>query len=50
MVTLGDKERPPSMDEAPQAYRGVANMVRVVEGARMVRQVAPMRPIGVVKG
>ena len=37
-------------EEAPQAYKDVADVVRVVEGAGLSRAVARLRPLGVVKG
>ena len=37
-------------EEAPEAYKDVADVVRVVEGAGLASRVARMRPLGVVKG
>jgi tRNA-splicing ligase RtcB len=37
-------------EEAPHAYKDVADVVNVCEGAGIARIVARMRPIGVVKG
>ncbi|MGI5837472.1 MAG: RtcB family protein [Chloroflexota bacterium] len=38
------------VEEAPQAYKDAAEVVKVVEGAGIARIVARFRPIGVVKG
>ncbi len=38
------------VEEAPQAYKDVSDVVRIVEGAGLARRVARMKPIGVVKG
>jgi tRNA-splicing ligase RtcB len=37
-------------EEAPEAYKDVEQVVRVVESAGLARRVARLRPIGVVKG
>ncbi len=37
-------------EEAPEAYKDVADVVRVVDGAGLAQRVARMRPLGVVKG
>jgi len=37
-------------EEAPQAYKDVADVVRVVDGAGISRAVARLRPLAVVKG
>ena len=37
-------------EEAPEAYKDVADVMRVVEGAGLALRVARMRPLGVVKG
>jgi tRNA-splicing ligase RtcB len=37
-------------EEAPYAYKDVAEVVRVCEGAGLSRTVARLRPVGVVKG
>lgn len=37
-------------EEAPEAYKDVNKVVRVVEGAGISKRVAKMRPIGVIKG
>jgi tRNA-splicing ligase RtcB (3'-phosphate/5'-hydroxy nucleic acid ligase) len=38
------------VEEAPEAYKDVSQVIRVVEGAGLARKVARMRPMGVVKG
>jgi tRNA-splicing ligase RtcB len=37
-------------EEAPEAYKDVNDVVRIVEGAGISKRVAKMRPIGVIKG
>lgn len=37
-------------EEAPDAYKDVAEVVNVVEGAGLARRVARLRPLGVIKG
>jgi tRNA-splicing ligase RtcB len=37
-------------EEMPEAYKDVAEVVRVVEGAGLSRRVAQLRPLGVIKG
>ena len=37
-------------EEMPEAYKDVADVVRVVDGAGLSRRVAQLRPIGVIKG
>ena len=37
-------------EEASIAYKDVANVIRVTHNAGLSRQVARMRPIGVIKG
>ena len=37
-------------EEAPEAYKDVDAVVRVVEGAGLARRVARLCPLGVVKG
>jgi tRNA-splicing ligase RtcB len=37
-------------EEMPEAYKDVADVVRVVDGAGISRRVAQLRPIGVIKG
>jgi tRNA-splicing ligase RtcB len=37
-------------EEAPDAYKDVEEVVRVIEGAGLARRVARLRPMGVVKG
>jgi tRNA-splicing ligase RtcB len=38
------------VEEIPEAYKDVAEVVDVVEGAGVSRKVAQLRPIGVIKG
>lgn len=38
------------LEEIPEAYKDVAEVVDVVEGAGISRKVAQLRPIGVIKG
>ena len=38
------------MEEIPEAYKDVAQVVEVVHGAGIGRKVAQIRPVGVVKG
>jgi tRNA-splicing ligase RtcB len=37
-------------EEMPEAYKDVADVVAVVEGAGLARRVARLRPLGVIKG
>jgi tRNA-splicing ligase RtcB len=37
-------------EEMPEAYKDVADVVRVVEGAGLSRRVAKLKPLGVMKG
>jgi tRNA-splicing ligase RtcB len=37
-------------EEIPEAYKDVANVVDIVEGAGLARKVAKLRPLGVIKG
>jgi tRNA-splicing ligase RtcB len=37
-------------EEMPEAYKDVAQVVEVVEGAGISRTVAQLRPLGVIKG
>jgi tRNA-splicing ligase RtcB len=37
-------------EEAPLAYKDVADVIRVADGAGLARPVARMRPLGVIKG
>ena len=37
-------------EEMPDAYKNVADVVEVVDRARIARKVARLRPIGVIKG
>ena len=38
------------LEEAPEAYKDVSDVVEAVEGAGLSRKVAKLKPIGVVKG
>jgi len=38
------------VEEAPQAYKDVNDVVRVVHEAGIARRVCRMRPLGVMKG
>ncbi len=38
------------MEEIPEAYKDVAEVVDVVQGAGISRKVAQLRPLGVIKG
>ena len=38
------------VEEIPEAYKDVAEVVDVVQGAGISRKVAQLRPIGVIKG
>ena len=38
------------VEEIPEAYKDVAEVVDVVHGAGIGRKVAQLRPIGVIKG
>ena len=37
-------------EEAPQAYKRIDDVVRVVEGAGISKLVAKLKPLGVMKG
>ena len=37
-------------EEMPDAYKDVADVVRVVDAAGLARRVAQLRPMGVIKG
>lgn len=37
-------------EEMPEAYKDVADVVRIVDGAGLSRRVAQLRPLGVIKG
>ena len=39
-----------ALEEAPWAYKDVANVVDVCHNAGIARKVARLRPVGVVKG
>jgi tRNA-splicing ligase RtcB len=38
------------VEEMPEAYKDVADVVNAVDGAGISRKVAKLRPIGVIKG
>jgi tRNA-splicing ligase RtcB len=38
------------VEEMPEAYKDVVDVVRVVHGAGLATRVARLKPIGVVKG
>ena len=38
------------VEEVPEAYKDVANVVDVVEGAGLSKKVAMLCPLGVIKG
>jgi tRNA-splicing ligase RtcB len=38
------------VEELPEAYKDVAEVVRAVEGAGLARIVARLRPLAVIKG
>ena len=38
------------LEETPEAYKDVAEVVEVVHGAGIAKKVARLRPIGVIKG
>ena len=44
------KEKETALEEAPWAYKDVANVVDVCHNAGIARKVARLRPIGVIKG
>ncbi len=49
-ITVRAVEASTLAEEAPEAYKDVADVVRVVDGAGLSYRVARMRPLGVVKG
>ncbi|HEX2988509.1 MAG TPA: RtcB family protein [Chloroflexota bacterium] len=49
-VQVQTADRGTLVEEAPQAYKDVEEVVHVVAGAGLVKKVARMRPMGVVKG
>lgn len=49
-ITVKAASRGTLSEEAPYAYKDVANVVEAAEGAGISRRVAKMRPLGVVKG
>jgi tRNA-splicing ligase RtcB len=38
------------MEEIPEAYKDVSQVVDVVDGAGISKKVAQLRPLGVIKG
>lgn len=49
-VTIRGAGRATIVEEIPEAYKDVENVVRVVHGAGIARKVARLRPLGVIKG
>ena len=49
-VELIAENRHAVKEEAPQAYKDIDEVIRVVVGAGLARPVARMRPMGVLKG
>lgn len=49
-ITVKAKGRETLSEEAPYAYKDVAEVVQTCHGAQISRMVAKMRPMGVVKG
>jgi tRNA-splicing ligase RtcB len=49
-IELAPANRTLLSEEAPYAYKDVAEVVRACEGAGLTRTVARLRPVGVVKG
>jgi tRNA-splicing ligase RtcB len=49
-ITVRAAEKGTLAEEAPEAYKDVADVVRVVDGAGVALKVARMRPLGVIKG
>lgn len=49
-ITVKAASRGTLSEEAPYAYKDVANVVEAAEGAGISKRVAKMRPLGVVKG
>jgi tRNA-splicing ligase RtcB len=49
-ITVKAASRGTLSEEAPYAYKDVANVVESAEGAGISRRVAKLRPLGVVKG
>jgi tRNA-splicing ligase RtcB len=38
------------LEELPEAYKNVDEVIEVVQGAGLARKVARLRPMGVIKG
>jgi len=49
-VTVRGAGRATLVEEIPQAYKDVEDVVRVVHEAGLARKVARLRPLGVIKG
>ena len=49
-VTVRGAGRATLIEEIPQAYKDVEDVVRVVHEAGLARKVARLRPLGVIKG
>lgn len=49
-VTVRGAGRATLVEEIPEAYKDVEDVVRVVHGAGIARRVARLRPLGVIKG
>jgi tRNA-splicing ligase RtcB (3'-phosphate/5'-hydroxy nucleic acid ligase) len=49
-ITLICENRNTIKEEAPQAYKDIDEVIRVVEGAGLAKVVAKMRPLAVLKG
>lgn len=49
-VVMRARGRDTAVEEAPQAYKDVANVVEVCHGAGIARKAVRLRPLGVVKG
>jgi tRNA-splicing ligase RtcB len=49
-IVAGATDEATLVEAAPQAYKDVSEVVGAVHGAGIVKKVARMRPIGVVKG
>ncbi len=49
-VTVMSRGRKTLAEEIPEAYKDVADVTEVVEGAGISRRVARLKPIGVIKG
>ncbi|HPA27994.1 MAG TPA: RtcB family protein, partial [Acidobacteriota bacterium] len=49
-ITLICENRHTIKEEAPQAYKDIDEVIRVVEGAKLAKVVAKMRPLAVLKG